>query len=162
LRCLFRSPLGSLLERKETSMDCGMSEPSIGMHQSTGACVDMHTCSDVHTCTRYCQVAHVFGNVYQCAQSRQTHVCDQNCTQRVEYDNVSTICRLSRKVFPLTPAELLARQSYCRKRCSGENTDAFCSPLKRTTSAPATSCSSQPFYPPVGQVAVPPFGTCLM
>lgn len=27
------------------------------------------------------------------------HVCDQNCTQRIYYDQYRTICRLSKRLF---------------------------------------------------------------
>eukprot|EP00959_Pyramimonas_sp_CCMP1952_P208950 4370678-Pyramimonas_sp.AAC.1 len=101
----------------ECSMDCG--EPmSFSAASGRANCVDFHTLGDVHTCSRHCNIEHIFGNVFKCCQSGQTHVCDMNCTQRVVYDNVSTICRLSRKVFPLTPGELMARQSRCARSYS--------------------------------------------
>lgn len=89
-------------------MEC---EPGHG----TGAFVDLHQCqSELHQCTRHCQIRHVLGNMYECAASGQVHICDQNCTQRIVYDNVSTICRLSRKVFPLTADELMSLNSASR------------------------------------------------
>jgi hypothetical protein len=53
-----------------------------------------------NACARSCAIGHVMGNLYQCHGSGQLHVCDSTCVQRVVYDNVSTICRLSRRVFP--------------------------------------------------------------
>lgn len=135
---------------------------AVTSQQHTGNCVDLHACSDAHSCTRYCQITHLFGNVYQCAQSGQTHVCDQNCTQRVEYDNVSTICRLSRKVFYHTPEELMARQSNSRKRSSGENANTFCSPHKRNSYISQPLSPFGVYQPFVAQVGGSPFGTACM
>ena len=53
-----------------------------------------------HECCHTCLVSHEFGNVYKCHSSGQLHVCDANCGQRVFYDKYSTICRVSRKLFP--------------------------------------------------------------
>jgi len=149
----------------ECSMDCG--EPVSVSGRPFGAnCVDCHTFSDAHTCSRFCKIDHIFGNVYQCCQSGQTHVCDKNCTQRVVYDNLSTICRLSKKVFPLTPEELMDRGS--RKRESGDQS-TFCSPHRKRHSLTPT-CSPQPLSPfgvhqqitPLAQMAGSPFGPAYM
>lgn len=59
-----------------------------------------------HQCNRHCTFAHVFGNVYCCLTSQQTHVCDQTCSSRVWYDSHSSICRLSKRVFPHAAADL--------------------------------------------------------
>ena len=40
------------------------------------------------------------GNCYLCATSGVAHVCDQNCNQRIFYDNHNDICRLSKRLFP--------------------------------------------------------------
>jgi len=50
------------------------------------------------------------GNLFQCQGTGQLHVCDSTCVQRVQYDNVSTICRLSRRVFPISEQERAALQ----------------------------------------------------
>jgi hypothetical protein len=57
-------------------------------------------------CTMQCEFKHVMGNLYLCATSGQAHVCDQNCSQRIFYDNHTDICRLSRRVFPRAEAPM--------------------------------------------------------
>lgn len=52
-----------------------------------------------HQCSRFCSFEHVVGNVYACTSSGKTHVCDANCTERVQLDSYSSVCRLSRRVF---------------------------------------------------------------
>lgn len=42
---------------------------------------------------RFCSFKHLFGNLYFCETSGQTHVCDCNCTNRIYYDSSTTICR---------------------------------------------------------------------
>jgi len=107
-------------------------------------CIHDCTAGEVHQCSRFCNIQPVFGNMFQCMSSGQTHICDQNCTQRVVYDNVSTICRLSRKVFPLSQEELAARSSS-RKRLSGD-AETFGGSAKRQFGTPP---------PPSNQNAVP-------
>jgi len=53
-----------------------------------------------HECTHTCCVQHEFGNLYKCLSSGQLHVCDANCDQRLYNDRYSTICRVSKKLFP--------------------------------------------------------------
>ena len=52
-----------------------------------------------HKCNRFCQFEHVVGNVYSCASSGTTHVCDANCAERVQLDAYTGVCRLSKKTF---------------------------------------------------------------
>ncbi|KAL4444295.1 hypothetical protein ABPG75_012032 [Micractinium tetrahymenae] len=59
-----------------------------------------------HVCTRQCEFKQVFGNMFYCVTSGQAHVCDQNCNQRIFYDNHTDICRLSRRLFPRTEAAM--------------------------------------------------------
>lgn len=59
---------------------------------------------------RSCVISPVMGNLFQCQGTGQLHVCDSTCVQRVQYDNVSTICRLSRRVFPISEQERAALQ----------------------------------------------------
>mmetsp|Transcript_407 Transcript_407/g.1204 ORF Transcript_407/g.1204 Transcript_407/m.1204 type:complete len:147 (+) Transcript_407:251-691(+) len=61
-----------------------------------------------HDCTRFCTFTHEFGNVFRCQTSGTTHICDQNCQQRVQVDAHSSVCRLSRKTFntPLRQSSL--------------------------------------------------------
>lgn len=53
-------------------------------------------------CDRFCVFERQFGNVYRCMRhvAKPPHICDANCAERLRYDAHSTICRLSRKVFP--------------------------------------------------------------
>ena len=53
-----------------------------------------------HVCGAGCCVTHEFGNLYKCHQSGLVHVCDANCTQRLYNDKYSSICRVSKKLFP--------------------------------------------------------------
>lgn len=53
-----------------------------------------------------CEFKQVFGNMFYCVTSGQAHVCDQNCNQRIFYDNHHDICRLSRRTFPRTEAPM--------------------------------------------------------
>ncbi|KAL4441518.1 hypothetical protein ABPG77_002022 [Micractinium sp. CCAP 211/92] len=59
-----------------------------------------------HVCTRQCEFKTVFGNLFYCVSSGQAHVCDQNCNQRIFYDNHTDICRLSRRLFPRLEAAM--------------------------------------------------------
>lgn len=63
-----------------------------------------------HVCTHRCGVEHVVGNLFRCAASGATHICDATCDQRVLYDPTTAICRLSKRLFPLP------HQPCCRKR----------------------------------------------
>jgi hypothetical protein len=63
-----------------------------------------------------CEFKQVLGNLWYCCSSGQAHVCDQNCTQRIFYDNHHDICRLSKRIFPRTEAPMT---ELARKR-SGE------------------------------------------
>ncbi|KAI8031547.1 hypothetical protein LOK49_LG01G01858 [Camellia lanceoleosa] len=57
----------------------------------------------------------VCGNIYRCRLTGLTHICDKNCNQRIVYDNHSSLCRVSRQIFPLTPAEEQAVRGVRRK-----------------------------------------------
>eukprot|EP00245_Coleochaete_scutata_P004548 TRINITY_DN17259_c0_g2_i1.p2 TRINITY_DN17259_c0_g2~~TRINITY_DN17259_c0_g2_i1.p2 ORF type:complete len:136 (+),score=19.09 TRINITY_DN17259_c0_g2_i1:109-516(+) len=61
--------------------------------------------SQAHRCRHTCAITHVWANLYQCSTSQTSHVCDKNCDQRILYDNHSSVCLVSRKVFPLTVQE---------------------------------------------------------
>mmetsp|Transcript_50716 Transcript_50716/g.162355 ORF Transcript_50716/g.162355 Transcript_50716/m.162355 type:complete len:81 (-) Transcript_50716:989-1231(-) len=56
--------------------------------------------------------------MYVCRTCNVSHVCDQTCDQRIFYDNSTTICRFSRKLFHMT-AEELAMSRNSVKRASG-------------------------------------------
>ncbi|KAL7168717.1 hypothetical protein ACSBR2_039043 [Camellia fascicularis] len=69
----------------------------------------------VHKCEWKCENENVCGNIYRCRLTGLTHICDKNCNQRFVYDNHSSLCRVSRQVFPLTPAEEQAVRGVQRK-----------------------------------------------
>ncbi|XP_008791682.1 uncharacterized protein LOC103708503 [Phoenix dactylifera] len=75
-----------------------------------------------HKCDKRCQNEHVFGNMYRCKLTGITHICDQNCNQRILYDNHNSFCRVSRQVFPLSPAEQQAVRGV-RRKLEAENSD---------------------------------------
>lgn len=53
-----------------------------------------------HVCNQLCKVTHMFGNCFRCETSQQVHVCDRNCTQLMEWDMHTMLCRVSKKTFP--------------------------------------------------------------
>lgn len=75
----------------------------------------------VHMCDWKCENEHVFGNMYRCRLTGVTHICDKNCNQRILYDNHSSLCRVSRQIFPLTPAEQQAVRGVRRKMDATES-----------------------------------------
>lgn len=107
----------------------------------------------VHKCDWKCENEHVFGNMYCCKLTGLTHICDKNCNQRILYDNHNALCRVSRQVFPLTPAEEKAVKGVRRKldaESSSPDTCAFKrrrnaqfhpSPFERSFSSAGPICS---------------------
>ncbi|KAK6926118.1 hypothetical protein RJ641_007837 [Dillenia turbinata] len=73
-----------------------------------------------HKCDWKCQNEHLCGNIYRCRLTGLTHICDKNCNQRILYDNHSSLCRVSRHVFPLSPVEEQAVRGVRRKLDGGE------------------------------------------
>ncbi|XP_022890430.1 uncharacterized protein LOC111405669 [Olea europaea var. sylvestris] len=69
----------------------------------------------VHKCDWKCENEHVCGNMYRCRLTGLTHICDKNCSQRILYDNHSSLCRVSKQIFPLTPTEQQAVKGIRRK-----------------------------------------------
>ncbi|KAL6521414.1 hypothetical protein OROGR_017983 [Orobanche gracilis] len=69
----------------------------------------------IHKCDWKCQNEHVCGNMYLCKLTGLTHICDKNCNQRILYDNHSSLCRVSKQIFPLTPDEQQAVRGVRRK-----------------------------------------------
>ena len=51
-----------------------------------------------HVCSQHCSVHLLFGNCYKCESSGQIHICDQNCTQLMDWGRDTVICKVSRKV----------------------------------------------------------------
>lgn len=109
--------------------------------------------SGVHKCDWKCENEHVFGNMYRCKLTGLTHICDKNCSQRILYDNHSSLCRVSRQIFPLTPAEEHAVKGVRRKldaeSSPGDNfsckrrrdAQIHPSPFERSFSAVSPICS---------------------
>ncbi|PKA56035.1 hypothetical protein AXF42_Ash015520 [Apostasia shenzhenica] len=104
-----------------------------------------------HKCDWRCQNEHLFGNMYRCKQTGITHICDRNCDQRILYDNHSSLCRASGKVFSLSPAEEQAVRGI-RRKLEVENFDGCAfkrkrdaqlhpSPFERSFGAAAPICS---------------------
>lgn len=107
----------------------------------------------VHKCDWKCENEHVCGNMYCCKLTGLTHICDKNCNQRILYDNHSSLCRASRQIFPLTPAEEQAVRGVRRKPEAENSPNDSCafkrrrdaqfnpSPFERSFSAVSPICS---------------------
>lgn len=104
----------------------------------------------VHKCDWKCENEHVCGNMFRCKLTGLTHICDKNCNQRILYDNNSSLCRVSRQIFPLTAAEVQAVKGVRRKLEEETESCAFKrrrsgqfhpSPFERSFSAVAPICS---------------------
>lgn len=78
-------------------------------------------CDASHKCDWKCENENVFGNMYRCKLTGLTHVCDNNCNQRILYDNHTSLCRASGRVFPLSPAEEQAVRGVRRKLDNSES-----------------------------------------
>ncbi|KAL1225623.1 hypothetical protein V5N11_008121 [Cardamine amara subsp. amara] len=106
-----------------------------------------------HKCDWKCENENVCGNMYRCKLTGLTHVCDKNCNQRILYDNHSSMCRASGRIFPLSPVEeqavkgvrrKLDAESHPSESCSFKRRrrDAqFASPFERSFSAVSPICS---------------------
>ncbi|CAA2965801.1 Hypothetical predicted protein [Olea europaea subsp. europaea] len=71
--------------------------------------------NSVHKCDWKCENECICGNMFRCRLTGLTHFCDKNCNQRILYDNHSSLCRVSKQIFPLTPAEQHAVKGIRRK-----------------------------------------------
>ncbi|CAM8988698.1 unnamed protein product [Rhodiola kirilowii] len=58
-----------------------------------------------HKCDQKCGSEHICGNMYRCRLTGVTHICDNNCDQRIVYDSRSSLCRVSGKMFLFTDVE---------------------------------------------------------
>ncbi|KAK6129359.1 hypothetical protein DH2020_036875 [Rehmannia glutinosa] len=86
----------------------------------------------VHKCDWKCENENVCGNMYRCRLTGLTHICDKNCNQRILYDNHSSLCRVSKQIFPLTPIEQQAVKGVRRKLDSEScSTESFAFKRKR-------------------------------
>ncbi|XP_020600373.1 uncharacterized protein LOC110039589 isoform X2 [Phalaenopsis equestris] len=107
-----------------------------------------------HKCDWRCQNEHLFGNMYRCKLTGITHICDRNCNQRILYDNHSSLCRVSRQLFPLSPAEEQAVRGV-RRKLEVENSDGCIFKRKRDAPLHPSSfersfCSVNPICSQVG------------
>lgn len=105
-----------------------------------------------HKCDCKCENENVCGNMYRCKLTGLTHVCDYNCNQRILYDNHTSLCRASGRVFPLSPAEEQAVRGVRRKLDSSESVPSSegcsfkrrrhgSSPFERSFTAVSPICS---------------------
>lgn len=88
---------------------------------SDGEYLNLYTSLQVpqqHVCNRQCHYKQVCGNLWLCSTSGSAHVCDQNCNQRIQYDNHTDICRLSKRLFPRGLNADLGGSTLARKRSS--------------------------------------------
>ncbi|CAN0854084.1 hypothetical protein LINGRAHAP2_LOCUS5824 [Linum grandiflorum] len=90
--------------------------------------------TSAHKCDWKCRNEHVCGNMYLCKLTGLTHICDKNCDQRILYDNHTSVCRASGKMFPLSLAEEQAVRGVRRKLDAEGTTSSTCS------SSPPESC----------------------
>ncbi|XP_052184973.1 uncharacterized protein LOC127796707 [Diospyros lotus] len=105
----------------------------------------------VHKCDWKCENEHVCGNMYRCRLTGLTHICDKNCTQRILYDNHSSICRVSRQVSPLTLAEEQAVRGIRRKiDAESSSSDSFA--FKRKRNAPLHPSPFERSFSAVGPI----------
>lgn len=107
----------------------------------------------VHKCDWKCENEHVCGNMYRCRLTGLTHICDKNCNQRIVYDNHSSLCRVSKQFFSLTPAEQQAVRGVRRKLDAESSPTESCafkrrrdaqyhpSPFERSITAVGPICS---------------------
>lgn len=109
--------------------------------------------NQVHKCDWKCANENVCGNMYRCRLTGLTHICDINCNQRILYDNHSSLCRVSKQIFPLTSVEQQAVKGMRRKldaeSCSTESftfkrrrdAQRHSSPFERSFAAVGPICS---------------------
>ncbi|XP_051143730.1 uncharacterized protein LOC127260096 [Andrographis paniculata] len=108
----------------------------------------------VHKCDWKCENELVFGNMYRCKLTGLMHICDKNCNQRIVYDNHSSLCRVSKQIFPLTTVEQQAvrgiRRKFDAENCPPTESCAFKrrrdaqyqpSPFERSFTAVSPICS---------------------
>ncbi len=67
-----------------------------------------------HQCTCSCKHEHVIGNLFRCLSSGCVHVCDRNCTQKLEYGSTHWCCRISGRVWERDPARDIERRGRSR------------------------------------------------
>lgn len=106
-----------------------------------------------HKCDWKCENEHVCGNMYRCKLTGLTHICDKNCNQRIVYDNLSSLCRVSGQVFPLSPVEEQAVRGV-RRKLDAENSPSTdsCSYKRRRDSQFHPSPFERSFCAVVGPI----------
>lgn len=109
--------------------------------------------NSVHKCDWKCENEHICGNMFRCRLTGLTHVCDKNCNQRILYDNHSSLCRVSKQIFPLSSAEQQAVKGIRRKLEAESSPHESCafkrrrdaqyntSPFEKSFSAVSPICS---------------------
>lgn len=75
-----------------------------------------HSDAGLHRCSHRCHIENIWANLYRCMSSNMKHICDSTCTQKILYDNHSSICIVSRQIWPLTPVERKMLNKFHRKR----------------------------------------------
>ncbi|CAM8937512.1 hypothetical protein QQ045_014085 [Rhodiola kirilowii] len=88
---------------------------------------------DYHKCDWKCVNENVCGNMFRCKMTGATHICDKNCNQKILYDNNNSLCRVSRHIFPLTPAEQQAVTGARRKFDADSSPSDSCGLKRRRT-----------------------------
>lgn len=86
--------------------------------------------------------------MWRCLTSGKVHICDATCTERIAWGPNEAICRISRKVFPLSEGERTYVRRVLSKRNVRDGEDAhapaevpqpFCAPaLAPVLQAPGT------------------------
>jgi hypothetical protein len=124
-------------------------EPMEICQSNSGALNISGALHEQHVCTRNCAYKNEFANVYSCLTSGQIHICDNTCNQLVWFDRYSSICRLSKRIFPNeeSPRNQLQRKRSVTMSVHEEEAQNNQGGLKRTCSEPATNFASsiQPF-----------------
>lgn len=108
----------------------------------------------VHKCDWKCANEHVCGNMYRCRLTGLTHVCDKNCNQRILYDNHSSLCRVSKQIFPLTLDEEHAVRGV-RRKIDAESSPSDCCAFKRKRDAQLHTSPFERTFSAVGPICSP-------
>ncbi|EYU45344.1 hypothetical protein ABFS83_06G013000 [Erythranthe nasuta] len=108
----------------------------------------------VHKCDWKCENENVIGNMYRCKITGLTHICDKNCNQRILYDNHSSLCRVSKQVFPLTPVEQQAVRGV-RRKLDSENCPTESCAFKRRRDAQYNPSPFERSFTSVGPICSP-------
>ncbi|KAI8540561.1 hypothetical protein RHMOL_Rhmol09G0272600 [Rhododendron molle] len=108
----------------------------------------------VHKCDWKCANEHVCGNMYRCRLTGLTHICDKNCNQRILYDNHSSLCRVSKQIFPLTLDEEHAVRGV-RRKIDAESSPSDCCAFKRRRDGQFHTSPFERAFSAVGPICSP-------